>query len=89
MPLASVWITLTTQVLRAPFTIGSGAAKKQLASSAQEPGNPPQSLSAVQALPVLVLPMQCLPGPAPLVQSRGPVPLLATRFVPEMPNVLV
>src|SRR5215470_3496311 len=40
-PLASVWMTLITQVLRLPFGIGSGAAKKQLASSAHEPARPP------------------------------------------------
>src|SRR5262249_55222411 len=67
VPLASVWITLTTQVLRPPFGIGRGGPKRQLASSAQEPGmETSQPLSAVQAAPLFVGPMQCLPGPAPL-----------------------
>src|SRR5262249_13508682 len=69
VPLASVWITLTTQVLRPPFGIGSGGPKKQLASSAQEPGmETSQPLSLVHDAPLFVGPMQCLPGPAPLVQ---------------------
>src|SRR5262249_30645202 len=85
VPLASVWITLITQVLRPPFGIGSGGPKKQLASSAHEPGmETSQPLSLAQAAPLFVGPMQCLPGPAPLVQSVLPVPLLATRFVPGM-----
>src|SRR5262249_40352299 len=85
VPLASVWITLTTQVLRPPFGIGRGGPKRQLASSAQEPGmETSQPLSAVQDAPLFVGPMQCLPGPAPLVQSVLPGPLLATRFAPEM-----
>src|SRR5437667_579733 len=33
--------------------------------------------------------MQCLPGPAPFVQVVGPVPALATRFVPETVRKLV
>src|SRR5262245_65883811 len=72
-PPASVWMTLITQVLSSAFTIGSGALKKQLASSAQEPAPPPQPESAVQAAPVLVEPMQCEVGPAPLVQVRSSV----------------
>jgi hypothetical protein len=82
-PPASVWITLTTQVLRLLFSIGSGGAKRQLASSAQAPAPPPQLASAVQAMPVFVLPMQCLSGPAPSVQSAGPLPALTTRGTVE------
>ena len=68
-PLASVWITLITQVLVPPAAIGSGGPKKQLASSAQEPWTvTSQSLSVVQAAPWFVDEKQCLPGPAPLVQ---------------------
>jgi hypothetical protein len=80
MPPASVWTTLTTQVLRPAFTIGSGAAKKQLASSAQAPALPPQSASLAQTAPKFVVPMQCEPGPAPNVQSRLLVPLLASSI---------
>jgi hypothetical protein len=71
VPPASVWMTLTTQVLSPAFTIGSGAAKKQLASSAQKPTWPPHCESAVQSMPVLVEPMQCAVGPAPWVQFRS------------------
>jgi hypothetical protein len=82
VPLPSVWITLITQVLRPPFGIGSGGPKKQLAVNAQEPGmETSQPLSAVQAAPLFVGPMQVFPGPAPLVQSVLPVPLLASRVV--------
>jgi hypothetical protein len=77
VPLASVWMTLTTQVLSPAFTIGVGAAKKQLASSAHAPAVPPQSASVAHTAPVFELPMQCLPGPAPKVQFRSLVPLLA------------
>jgi hypothetical protein len=51
VPLLSDLKTLSTHVLWLPFGIGNGAAKKQLASSAQESGYPPQSLSAEQAPP--------------------------------------
>jgi hypothetical protein len=78
VPPASVWMTLTTQVLRPAFTIGVGAAKKQLALSAHEPAAPPHCESAVQATPVLVEPMQDEAGPAPLVQFRLLVPPLAS-----------
>jgi hypothetical protein len=90
VPPASVWMTFTTQELSPAPAIGTGALKKQLASSAQEPALPPQPESAVQAAPVLVLPMQCEVGPAPFVQSRSLVPLLADSVAallgPEMPK---
>jgi hypothetical protein len=82
VPLPLVWTTLTTQVLSPAFTIGRGAAKKQLASSAQLPALPPQLASAVQATPKFVEPMQCELGPAPTVQFWLLVPVLATRVLP-------
>src|SRR5262249_27692291 len=88
-PLASVWMTLMTQVLRLPFGIGSGAAKRELASSAQGPARPPHWESRVHAIPVLVPATQCLPGPAPLVQSRLLVPEFANRLLPETPKIWV
>jgi hypothetical protein len=39
-----------------------------------------QPASAVQDAPLFVNEMQCLPGPAPLVQSNFPVPALGRRF---------
>src|SRR5262249_37902961 len=84
IPLASLWITLTTQVLRPLFAIGSGGPKRQFSASAQDPGMATlQSASEEQAAPVFAGPMQCLPGPAPLVQSNFELPLLAVRF--ELP----
>src|SRR5262249_37514374 len=84
VPLASVWITLSTQVVRTPpakgFGIGSGGPKKQLASSAQAPATPPQPPSFTQAEPVFVAPTQCMPGPAPLVQSAWLGPTLGARL---------
>ena len=92
MPLESVSIALMTQVLRPPFAIGSGGPKKQLAASAHEPGrDASQSVSAVQAAPVFVGPMQLLPGPAPTVQFAGPVPVCTSRLrvepVPETAKI--
>jgi hypothetical protein len=89
VPPASVAMTLTTQVLSGPFRMGSGPAKKQLGSSPQEPTFPPHWESRVHAVPKFVPPMQCEVGPAPLVQFRLLVPLLATRLGPEMSKILV
>src|SRR5262249_50231659 len=59
VPLPSLWTTLITQTLGPPFAIGSGGPKRQLASSAQEPGmETSQLLSEVQAAPLFVGPMQ-------------------------------
>src|ERR1051326_6953548 len=67
---------------------GSGGPKTQFASSAHEPGNPPQSTSAAHAPPVLTAAMQWRPGPAPLLQSSGPDPALGPRrrFRPSTPT---
>src|SRR5262249_4149486 len=82
VPLASFSITLITQVLRPPFAIGSGGPKRQFSASAQEPGiETSQSVATGQAAPLVVGPMPCLPGPAPLGQSHFPGPLLASRSV--------
>jgi hypothetical protein len=88
-PLASLCTTLRTQVVSAlngaGLGIGSGGPKLQFASSAQEPAAPPQLRSAVQDTTELLL-MQCLPGPAPLVQLSELVPALADRVDPETPK---
>ena len=66
------------------LTIGSGGPKKQLASSAHEPAEPPQLASLVHEGSELLL-TQCLPGPAPTVQFAGPVPVLPVSVPgPEM-----
>src|SRR5262249_52979038 len=62
----------------AGLRIGSGGPKKQFASSAHDPAAPPQLPSLVHAGSALLL-MQCFPGPAPSVQSAGPVPALPER----------
>ena len=92
-PAASVWTTLMTQVVSdvtgGGLGIGSGGPKKQFASSAHEPERLQptqefaQSVSDVQApLPVPTLPlMQCVPGPAPVLQSLNEVPVLGPSVV--------
>jgi hypothetical protein len=78
-------MTFSTHVVSEPkgggLKTGSGGPKKQFASSAQEPAMPPQAASFAQAGVALLL-MQCVPGPAPFVQSFCEVPSLATRVVP-------
>src|SRR5437870_770486 len=89
VPLAVDCTTFSTQVVREPkgggLTIGSGGPKLQFASSPQEPAEPPQSPSLLQATTELLL-MQCLPGPAPWRQSFAPVPALPTRFGESSPT---
>src|SRR5262249_25326890 len=79
VPLGSVRIAFSTQVVRTPpakgFGIGSGGPKKQLASGAQEPASPPHWVSIVQAIAGVA--MQCIPGPAPSVQLSRPDPAFA------------
>src|ERR1051325_7874343 len=60
--------------------IGSGGPKKQFASRAQAPAEPPQLESVVHAGIELLL-TQWVPGPAPSVQSAGPVPALGPNVV--------
>src|SRR5688572_25025793 len=84
VPHASVPIALTMHDDVAGTGLGSGIGgpKKQFASRTQLPGTPPQSASLVQSPFVSVpgLPFaQWLSGPAPRVQSSGPVPSLAAR----------
>jgi hypothetical protein len=71
---------LSTQVVSAwngaGLGIGSGGPKKQFASSAQEPAEPPQFPSPVHEGSELLL-TQCRPGPAPTVQFLELVPGLA------------
>src|SRR5579871_3058032 len=74
-PKESVWMTLRTHVESGPEGIGSGGPKKQLASSAHDPGPAAQSASVVQACPSLLRLTQCFPGPAPFVHVLGSVPV--------------
>ena len=80
MPLALVCTTFSTQVVREPngggLAMGSGGPKKQFASSAQDPADPPQSMSAEHEGSELLL-TQCRFGPAPCVQFFALVPALA------------
>src|SRR5262249_19239337 len=83
-PRASVWITLSTQVGRTPpatgFGIRSGGRRRAWGRARGPPAPPPQPPSFTQAEPVFVAPTQCMPGPAPLVQSAWLVPTLAARL---------
>src|SRR5581483_2007643 len=88
VPLASMAMTFRTHVESAAassFAIGSGGPKKQFASSAHEPELPPHSASLVQAAPLFVSAMQCLPGPAPWLQFSGPVPALGPSVTMDPP----
>src|SRR5437899_2205039 len=87
VPLASLCTTLMTHEERLSKGNGlgnsSGGPNRQFASSPQEPAEPPQVRSPLQlagGLPLSL--MQWLPGPAPLLQSSLPVPLLATSVEP-------
>ena len=72
--------------MSAPFggglRTGSGGPKKQFASSAHAPAAPPQPASFAHAGIVLLL-MQCVPGPAATVQVLGS-PVLAPLRVPPL-----
>jgi len=57
------------------LTMGSGGPKKQFASSAHDPGEPPQFGSVVHEGIELLL-TQCRAGPAPRVQFFTLVPAL-------------
>src|SRR5437762_9550617 len=86
-------MTFNTQVVSAwngaGLGIGSGGPKKQLATRAHDPADPPQLPSLVQDGVELLL-THCLPGPAACVQLFGPVPGLATRvFPPVTPRIWV
>src|SRR5512143_426834 len=85
-PHRSLWKAFTTQAPKEP--IGIGGPKKQLASYWHVPTPPPQCASEVHApLPsVPGLPFrQCAFGPAPLVQSRGPLPSLPPSLTSSTP----
>src|SRR6185369_7450831 len=86
LPHSSLWNALTTQAENA--LIGIGGPKKQLASYWQVPMLPPQWASDVHApwpsVPGLPF-RQCAFGPAPLVQSRGPLPLLPPSLTSSRP----
>ena len=86
VPPASVWTTFITHVVSAPegggLRIGSGGPKKQFATGAHEPAAPPQSASLLHDASELSL-AHFFDGPAPRVQSFGPVPALAVRVVPD------
>ena len=87
-PHASVRSAFAMQIDKAPLDTGVGGPKKQLASRAQLLGMPPQSASKVHDAPGFAF-TQCMAGPAPLVQSAGPVPSLPprVRVEPEVPVV--
>src|SRR5262245_64314010 len=80
VPLASDANVLTMQVDGKPLT-STGGPKKQLASKAHPPARLPHWESSVHS--IVGSPMQCLVACGPFEQSRGPVPKLATRFVPS------
>ena len=86
LPLASVAMTLMTQVARegtAGFWIASGGPKKHFSTGWQAPAVPPQFASDVQLGCGAFALMQWLDVVLdPLVQSRMPVPLLATSVLP-------
>jgi len=87
VPLASVAMTLMTQVERAgtdPYGIARGGPNKQFSTGWHEPPVPPQSASDVQLGCGAFALMQWLDVVLdPLVQSRLlPVPLLATSVLP-------
>src|SRR5207244_11359112 len=86
VPLASLATTLMTQVARegtAGFWIASGGPKKHFSTGWQAPAVPPQFASDVQLGCGAFALTQCFAVVLdPLVQSRMPVPLLATRVLP-------
>ena len=86
VPLASVAMTLMTQVARegtAGFWIASGGPKRQFSTGWQAPAVPPQSASDVQVGCGAFALTQCFAVVLdPLVQSSLPVPLLATSTLP-------
>src|SRR5262245_28079276 len=79
----------STQVVREPkgggLAIGSGGPNPQFASRAQEPAEPPQFPSVVQAGCELLF-TQWVAGPAPWRQSSKPEPALPVRFEPSSPS---
>src|SRR5437870_1174889 len=87
-PHMSVRRAFMMQIDKPPLGTGVGGPKKQLASRAQLLGIAPQSASAVHDAPGFVF-RQCMAGPAPLVQSAGPVPSLPprVRVEPEVPVI--
>src|SRR5438093_9095115 len=86
VPLALVAMTLMTQVARegtAGFWIASGGPKRQFSTGWHAPAVPPQSASDVQlGCGASALTQWLAVVLDPLVQSREPVPLLATSVPP-------
>src|SRR5262245_34058283 len=80
VPLPSAAKVLTTQLEGKPL-IGTGGPKKQATSNAQPPGALAQSASEVQVIDGSLTQWRVAAGP--LVQSRGPVPLLAVSVIPS------
>src|SRR5882724_10514790 len=91
VPLASVAMTLMTQVDKPPFTIARGGPKIQFSTgwhavAVLQPVQA-QSASAVQlGFGSLRLMHAFADVVGPLLQSNLPVPLLATRFMQSAPH---